>query len=228
MTQVFIEKLEKYGLGCCAKGMADYADRLLSVNEHMNLTRITDPEEMAVKHFIDSAHPDILSLIPEGASVVDVGTGGGFPGVPIKLARGDIDMTFMESVGKKLDFVRSACEELGIDGRFICVRAEEADELRESFDVSVSRAVASLPMLLELCSPLVRTGGRVIAYKGLNAQEEIDAAGGAAKRLGLALAEKRDIDIEGARHCVLVYKKLSPTPKGYPRRYAQIKKSPLR
>ena len=227
MTRDFFDELEKCDLGYCADKMAEYAGLVLKVNEHMNLTRITDPREMAIKHFEDSAHPDILAFIPQNARVIDVGTGGGFPGVPIKLAREDVGMTFMESVGKKLEFVKNACESMGIEGEFICARAEETADLREKFDVCVSRAVAALPVLLELCSPLVKVGGIVLAYKGANADEEIAAAKSAAAKLNLSLIKKQPVNTPGAEHCVLVYKKTAPTPKAYPRRFAQIKKHNL-
>ena len=227
MTDIFYNKLTEYGMGGAADAMAAYADKLLAVNEHMNLTRITDEAEVAVKHFADSAHPDICALIGDNASVIDIGTGGGFPGVPLKLMRQDIAISFMESAAKKLNFVKQTCEELGIEGSFYNERAEEAADKREKYDVAVSRAVASLPILLELCSPFVKVGGRVLAYKGQIAEQELLLAQNAIKKLNLELESSVAVTIEGASHVILVFKKTAKTPKQYPRRYAQIKKSPL-
>ncbi len=227
MREVFTQKLAEYGMEHAAEQMSVYADKLLKINEVMNLTRITDHEEVAVKHFIDSAHPEICRLLPENAKVIDIGTGGGFPGVPLKLMREDIHVTFLESAAKKLNFVETALKDMGIDAMFENKRAEECPELRESYDIAVSRAVAALPMLLELTSQFVKVGGYVLAYKGAIADEELAAAKGAIKKLNLTLEERVDINIEGNSHCILKFKKTAATPKQYPRRFAQIKKSPL-
>lgn len=227
MREVFTDKLAQYGMEGSADAMLAYAEKLLEINKVMNLTRITEPEEVAVKHFIDSAHPDICRLIPEGAKIIDIGTGGGFPGVPLKLMRGDVEVTFLESAAKKLNFVKSTLDEMGVSAQYLNKRAEECPELRETFDIAVSRAVAALPMLLELTSPFVKVGGCILAYKGMIADEELALAGGAVKKLNLALKERVDIDIEGNSHCILVFEKKGKTPKQYPRRFAQIKKGPL-
>lgn len=227
----FIEKLLSYGIDQNkAEAMSRYAELLLRQNASQNLTRITEPEQMAVKHFADSAHPDICALISEGAKIIDVGTGGGFPGVPLKIMRDDIDLTFLESSAKKLGFVKSACEDMGINARFLNGRAEELalSEYRESFDCAVSRAVASLPMLLELTSAFVKVGGRILAYKGAAAQDELAMSKNAARELKLHFVKKMDIPIEeGSSHCVLVFEKTAACPKKYPRRFSLIKKSPL-
>lgn len=227
MKTAFSDKLTEYGMSKAAVEMNTYADKLLEINKMMNLTRITEDEEVAVKHFIDSAHPDICALIPDGARVIDIGTGGGFPGVPLKLMREDIDITFLESAEKKINFVKKTLNEMKITASFENKRAEECPELRESFDVAVSRAVAALPMLLELTSPFVKVGGYVLAYKGATVDEELDLAKNAIKKLNLLLEKKVELNIEGNSHCILIFKKTAATLKQYPRRFAQIKKTPL-
>ncbi|MBO6061000.1 MAG: 16S rRNA (guanine(527)-N(7))-methyltransferase RsmG, partial [Clostridia bacterium] len=151
-----------------------YYDRLITRNYRVNLTRITDPAEVASKHFADS----ILAadLIPEGASVIDVGTGAGFPGIPLKLVRPDIDLLLVDSLGKRILFLRELCSELGLDVPAVHARAEDAArdrELRGRFDFAVSRAVAPMSILTELTIPFVKVGGASLMYKGPNAAEEI-------------------------------------------------------
>lgn len=210
------EKIEK---------MYAYYKLLIDANSKFNLTAITDESEAALGHFYDSFF--CAGLLPPGARVLDVGTGAGFPGIPLQIARPDIDMTLMDSAVKKTKFVQKAATALGIEAGVICARAEEAGKgaLRETFDVCVSRAVASLRRLGELCLPFVRPGGLFLAYKG-EAEEELREAEEALALLGGTFVEA--VWCGGrANHSVLVIKKTSITPEKYPRRYARILKNPL-
>lgn len=207
-----------------------FSGLLLEKNQVMNLTAITEPKDVAALHLLDS-----LSLVPllgPGAgSVVDVGTGAGFPGMPLALALPGCQVTLLDSLGKRVAFLEEAAETLGL-GNVTCIhaRAEEfAGEKRESFDWAVSRAVAALPVLCELCLPLVKVGGRFAAMKSVGTDEEIAAAGSAIAKLGGRLEQVTDYTIPTTQvvHRLVVVEKVSPTPKKYPRRFAQIKKQPL-
>ena len=207
------------------EAMFAYWQLLDSANREINLTAIKDEDEAAVKHFYDSIF--CADYIPKNAKVIDVGTGAGFPGIPLKIARPDIQLTLLDSVAKKTGFVRAAADKLGTPATVLCARAEEtaAGELRGTFDVSVSRAVASLRMLCELCLPFVRTGGIFLAYKA-DWEEELADARGALGQLGGAFREIIPGNA-GNNHVVLVIDKIKETPQGYPRRYARILKNPL-
>lgn len=203
---------------------------LVEKNKVMNLTGITEPKEVATLHLLDS-----LSLLPmadlKGKSIVDVGTGAGFPGVPLAVALPESRVTLLDSLNKRIDFLREAGEQLGLtNAEYIHGRAEEfAADHRESYDFAVSRAVASLPMLCELCLPLVKVGGQFLAMKSSHTEEEIASAKSAISKLGGKIVEVKDYTIPTTDvvHRVVCIQKISPTPKKYPRRFAQIKKSPL-
>ena len=207
-----------------------FSSLLLERNQVMNLTAITDPEQVAVLHFLDS-----LCLLPladwAGKTVVDVGTGAGFPGMPLAMAVPEASVTLLDSLGKRVKFLEECRDALGLRN-VTCVhaRAEEfAAGRRESFDIAVSRAVAALPVLCELCLPLVRAGGQFLAMKSSHTGEEIASAEKAIALLGGRIGAVRDYTIPGSDvvHRVVVIDKVSPTPKKYPRRFAQIKKQPL-
>ena len=205
-----------------------YADMIVETNKSFNLTRILSEEDMAIKHFIDSIAA--AEYIPEGAKVIDVGTGAGFPIVPLAIMRRDIRATAVESSEKKLGFVKSVSDALGLGIECICARAEELaqqENYREQFDHCVSRAVAALPMLLELGLPFVKLGGSMLAYKGALVGEEAAAAENAAKILGADPVILHNAEIDGTSHCIAEYKKVKHTHHKYPRRYAQIKSKPL-
>lgn len=222
---VFQEYLIAYGLSPQeVQKMWIYAAFLLSENEKYNLTRITEQKEMAQKHFIDSIIPE--DFIPEGASVMDVGTGPGFPGIPLKIVRPDIQLTVLDSSAKKIEFVRKAAENAAVAVEALIGRAEELQEKRESFDIVVSRAVAALPILLELCMPLVKVGGKLLAYKGAIAEEELRNSKNALSILGCT-AEIKNANLPEREHKIIVVTKHKKTASKFPRRYAQIKSSPL-
>ena len=204
---------------------------LLEKNKVMNLTAITQPDEVVIKHFWDSLTVLGAVDIPQGASVIDVGTGGGFPGIPLLIARPDIKLTMLDSTRKKLDFIDFALQELSLTAATVHARAEEAGqgELRESFDFAVSRAVASLNVLSEYCLPFVAPGGTFCAMKGLKGSEELAEAEGAVRLLGGEVSEKKLLRLEylGERTLISI-KKISHTPTKYPRPSAQISKKPLK
>ena len=211
-------------------------DILLEFNAHTNLTAIKDREGVAIKHFADSLAALIYNLIPENSKVIDIGCGAGFPGLPLAHARRDLSLTFLDSTAKKLKFTELACRELSIKADFLPVRAEEVSsdkKYRENFDVAVSRAVASLPVLLELSLPFVKPGGIFIAYKATGAMEELELSKKAIPALGGKYIETLEVELpentgrEILHHSLIVVKKVKNTPCQYPRRYAQILKKPL-
>ena len=207
-----------------------FAGMMLERNKVMNLTAITEPGDVATLHLLDS-----LALLQtaglETETVVDVGAGAGFPGVPLAIAKPSLHLTLLDSLGKRVDFLRETCETLGL-GNTECVhaRAEEfAARRRENFDAAVSRAVAALPVLCELCLPLVKTGGRMLAMKSSHTEEEINQSKAAIQLLGGELEWVKDYTVPTTDvvHRIVCVRKASPTPKKYPRRFAVIKKSPL-
>ena len=207
-----------------------YWELLAEKNKVMNLTAITDPAEAARLHFLDSAA--LLALTDlRGKSVVDVGTGAGFPGLPLKLLEPSIRLTLLDAQRKRVDFLREVCDDLGLeDVECVHSRAEEfARERREGFDIAVSRAVAALPVLAELCLPLVKPGGQFLAMKSLDTNEELNAAGRAASLLGGRLEKPLDYVISGTEipRRLVILTKMGETPKKYPRTFAKIKKYPL-
>ena len=217
-------------------GFDTLCNSLLEFNSHTNLTAIKDEEGVAIKHFADSLSSLGYDLIPNGAKVIDIGCGAGFPGLPIAHARRDLGLTFLDSTAKKLKFTEKACGELSIDAEFLPVRAEEVSsdrKYRENFDIAVSRAVASLPVLLELSLPFVKVGGTFIAYKATGALEELEMSKKAIPALGGKYVKTIEVELpqssdgEVLHHSLIVVKKVKNTPAQYPRRYAQMVKKPL-
>ena len=202
-------------------------------NTRINLTSITDPTEMVYKHFADSLTVLAAANLPTGSSFIDVGTGGGFPGLPLLIARQDLHGVLLDSTMKKLMFVDRVINGLEMQqrGRTLHMRAEEAGvkiQLRNRFDFSVSRAVANLRELSEYCLPLTKVGGTFIALKGTKAKEEISEAKAAIKLLGGEIVEVKQYFLGdmGMRNVIIV-KKVSPTPPKYPRASAKIAKEPI-
>lgn len=207
-----------------------YGELLLEKNKVMNLTAITEPEDVAALHFLDSAA--LLTLADfKGKSVVDVGTGAGFPGMPIKILEPTVQMTLLDSLGKRINFLQEVCDDLGLT-EVACVhaRAEEfAAAHRQSFDFAVSRAVANLAVLCELCLPLVKVGGYFLSMKSVDSGEELEQARKAIRTLGGTVERTMDYRIPGTdvKHRVILIKKTAKTPEKYPRPFAKIKKNPL-
>ena len=209
-----------------------FAGMLVEKNKLFNLTAITDPDGIAVKHFADSLSVMAVCDLPSAGKILDLGTGAGFPGVPLLAANPDLDIAFMDSTAKKLGFISSSLEDLDLSASFINMRAEDAGrdrdkEYRESFDLVVSRAVAPLNVLCEYALPLVKVGGTFIAMKGANAETELSEAQSAVKKLGASLAKTVDVPLTDGKRTLLVFEKVSPVSEIYPRAGGKIKKSPL-
>ena len=206
----------------CAFGRA-----MVKQNEVMNLTGITEDEAVAKMHLLDSL--TVLSAADlSGKKLIDVGCGAGFPGVPLAIACPDAKITLLDSLGKRMKWLEEVLPTLGISAECVTARAEEAVvSRRESYDFATSRAVARLNILLELTAPYVKVGGAVLSMKGAAAQEELAECGNAIKKLGLKLEAVKEYPIDGTAHAVIILRKVAPTPPKYPRRFAQIKKSPL-
>ncbi|MEA5059519.1 MAG: 16S rRNA (guanine(527)-N(7))-methyltransferase RsmG [Candidatus Pelethousia sp.] len=207
---------------------AAYGDLLLAWNSRMNLTAITDPVQVAQKHFADSLLP--AAFLPQGARVIDVGTGAGFPGVPLRILRPDIKLTLLDSLQKRIGFLQALCEALALsDVRFLHARAEDGarrQDLRNRFDIALSRAVAPCPVLLELTVPFLRLGGQSLMYKGPQAADELAQA---KRALSLLHCEARLADYTapwGERRVIVATKK-GETPKEYPRKAGTPAKSLL-
>ena len=225
---------------CAALGIAltgpmldtldQYAEILVEYNQKVNLTAITDPEGIEDKHFADSL---LLANLPETAGkLVDVGTGAGFPGVVAKIFKPELQLTLMEPTGKRVEFLKYVCAQLGLSGvEFAKERAEEAARKvwREQFDVATARGVAALPMLSEYCLPLVKVGGVFLAMKGPGAAEELAESGAALKKLGGKGSSVAEFHLPGGdvRNIIRI-KKISQTPPVYPRNGGKIAKSPLK
>lgn len=231
MRETLEQGLDALGLNkSCIPALERFAAVMLEQNRVMNLTAITEPKDVAALHLLDS-----LALFPVAGlgeeKVVDVGAGAGFPGIPLAIAGPSLRLTLLDSLGKRVDFLRRTCAALGLENtECIHARAEElAGERREAFDAAVSRAVAALPVLSELCLPLVKVGGRMLAMKSSHTEDEIGQAKAAIKTLGGEIEWVRDYTIPttDVTHRVICVRKVSPTPKKYPRRFALIKKSPL-
>jgi 16S rRNA (guanine527-N7)-methyltransferase len=211
-----------------------YADELRLWNERFNLTAITDPEGIQVKHFLDSL--SLLAVLPANPAgrLIDVGTGAGFPGLPLKIVCPALHVTLVEATGKKVTFCEAVAAKLGLrDVTVVKARAEEIGQdpaHRAQYDWAVARAVAELPVLAEYLLPLVRVGGQAIAQKGQSAPAEVQAAAAAVRALGGQWAQTQPLALPGlpeARYLV-VYDKVAPTPPAYPRRVGVPSKSPLK
>lgn len=214
------------------KQFIDYKDMLLEWNEKMNLTAITDEKEVILKHFVDCLVICSGAKL-SGKKIIDVGTGAGFPGVPVKIACPDIDITLLDSLNKRITFLNKLKNKLGLE-KVDCVhmRAEDggADKnLRESFDFCISRAVANLAVLSEYCLPFVKVGGSFISMKGPDVEEELNEAKKAIKVLGGEVVEVKKVVIPETdiTHSLIVIKKVKATPSKYPRKAGKAKKEPI-
>ena len=230
-TLRLIENAERYGIVLDSKAAEDidrYCEEVSITNEQFNLTAIKDPDEMEEKNALDCL--TIIPYVPDGCRLADVGTGPGFPGVILKIAKPDVDVTLIEATDKKLQFAVRTAEKLGYSVTGVHARGEEAGrgEYREQFDAVVSRAVASLPALLEYTLPLVKVGGKLIAMKGAGAKEEIDLAGNALNILGGKVTGIHELTLPTAgERVILEIEKREPCPAKYPRQSKNIRKSPL-
>lgn len=209
-----------------------YFELLAEWNEKMNLTAITDESGVALKHFADSLSLLNFVDIPQNSSLADVGTGAGFPGVVLKIARPDIKLTLIDSLNKRLVFLNEGCSQLGIDAELIHSRAEDGardEKLRENFDFAVSRAVARMNVLSEYCLPYVKVGGAFCAMKGAQANEEFKESLNAINTLGGKLEKKYFFELpeNGGERAIAVVSKVKNTPQKYPRQSGKIKAKAL-
>ena len=237
VSDILRRGLEGYGLAGrvnprAAQDLSIYCQMLLDKNREMNLTAITDPVDAANLHMLDCAA--LLNCADfEHKSLIDVGTGAGFPGMVLKMLVPSLDMTLLDSLNKRLDWLTEVRGELSIQGvRAVHGRAEEAGldpALREQFDFATARAVADLRILCELCLPFVKVGGQFLAMKSTGSDEEIEGARAAIQTLGGRVERSFDYTIPGTGiiHRVVVVEKTAPTPANYPRRWAKIQKAPL-
>jgi 16S rRNA (guanine527-N7)-methyltransferase len=210
---------------------AVYYDFLEQRRKDVNLTAITGEEKVASLHFLDSLAP-LKTYDFCNKKVIHVGSGAGFPGVPIKLAEPSVDLTLLDATGKRVEFLLELCALLSIDATCIHARAEELAHvagMRESYDVALSRGVAQLNILCELCLPFVRVGGVFLAMKSVDSRGEIAAAHAAIQELGAELGDITDYTIPGTDviHRAVLILKTSKTPEKYPRRFARIQRDPL-
>ena len=233
-TNLLISDAEKLGLSIendKIKQFEKLAELLVEQNKTMNLTAITDPDGIAVKHFADSISVLNAAKFDEKARVLDVGTGAGFPGIPLLIMRPDLDLTMLDSTAKKLKYVANTVEELGLTANVLHTRAEEAGqskEYRETFDIVCSRAVAALNVLCEYCLPFVKVGGVFVAMKAAKAQVDIVGAKAAIKLLGGQIVDEKSFTLsDGGERNLIIIKKISHVPPKYPRVSAQIAKKPL-
>ena len=204
-----------------------FARAMVRQNEVMNLTAITEDTQVAKLHLLDSLTVLCCTDL-KNKTLIDVGCGAGFPGVPLAIACPEAKVTLLDSLGKRVKWLEETLPQLGIEAECVTARAEEAvAQRRETYDFATSRAVARLNILLELTAPYVKVGGAVLAMKGAAAKEELNECAGAIKKLGLQLEEVREFPVDGASHAVIILRKIAPTPKQYPRRYAKIKQLPL-
>ncbi len=233
--QKIVSVCESFGLlldDVAINRLNTYGNMLVEWNEKMNLTAITEPEEVLYKHFLDCLLFFKNVDVPQCAKVIDVGTGAGFPGMVLKIARPDIELTLMDGLNKRLTFLNAVLNELGLHAQTVHMRAEDGGKnaaYREQYDIACARAVANLPVLCEYCIPFVKVGGQFVAMKGEKAKEELTLATNAYKILG---CEKPNIICETLREnearAFIISKKISQTPPKYPRMGGKIAKSALK
>ena len=232
------QALEELGLSCDKRtpaGIAKYHEMLADWNTRMNLTGDTDFETSLDRHYTDSLAPlKYAHLFPEGASLIDVGSGAGFPGLPLAIARPDLQVTLLDSLMKRITFLSAVVEALGLQNvQLVHSRAEDGgrdEKLREKYDIAVARAVAPLPVLCELLLPFVKVGGRMICYKGPSAAEELEAGQKAAHMLGAAQLDQLPVNLPSQpdwQHCLLTCEKKVKTVRQYPRKAGTPSRSPL-
>ncbi len=225
-----IAQFQQAGITVTAEQADKYVklcDFMVEYNRNVNLTAITECEDVVMKHFIDSVLPFTMVEIEQGASFIDVGTGAGFPSLPLLIYRPDLKGTLCDSLNKRCTYLEKACELLNIKANIVHARSEELGrKLRECFDFSTARAVAAMPVLMEYCLPFVKVGGRFIALKSVN--EDVSAGNNAAKLLGGGKLEITDYKLpNGDDRRLVITKKISQTSTKYPRNSANISKKPL-
>lgn len=236
MRKTLVQKAASLGIaisGEQAEKFSAFHEFLTLKNARMNLTRVPDDMQEAIdRNYLDSVSPIALGVFDGVKTLVDVGSGAGFPGIPLAILLPDVEITLLDALGKRVDFLNEAIKLLSLRARAVKLRAEEAGaraEMREAFDCAVSRAVAGVNVLAEYMLPLVRVGGRMLAYKGPAAQEELVLAENAVHLLGGRAVSVRPVLIPGRdwAHSVVEIEKIAPTPAKYPRRAGMPEKRPL-
>jgi len=232
-NDVLVNGMNKFNISLTNKQIEQfnlYCSLLIEWNKKMNLTAIKEPKEIAIKHFVDSC--SVLNYVKfnQGANVIDVGTGAGFPGIPLKILRDDIKVTLLDSLSKRLVFLNEAASRLEINVNIVHGRAEDCgrnEEYREKFDVAISRAVAPLNVLSEYCIPFVCKDGKFISMKGPNVQKEVDDSKRAIKILGGRCKNVVQFNVDDNSRSVVIVDKINTTPYMYPRHGSKITKKPL-
>ncbi len=235
--QILRDGLQRFGVKADDKILDElsiYREILVEWNQKMNLTGIEDEKEVFIKHFLDSVSAISKGYIKEDSSIIDVGTGAGFPGLPLKICFKDIELTLLDSLNKRINFLQEVSTSIGLENvEFIHGRAEDfgkSEEYREKYDIATARAVAGLPILMEFCVPFVKVGGYFVCLKGPNANLELEESKVAMDTLGIEFIEKIDIELPEAdlKHNILVFKKVKNTPEKYPRKSGKPAKSPIK
>jgi 16S rRNA (guanine527-N7)-methyltransferase len=235
--EILRQGIEDFGIEASDKMLADfqkYKEILVEWNQKMNLTGIEDEKEVFIKHFLDSVSAVTKGYIKNGMSLIDVGTGAGFPGMPLRICLPELKVTLLDSLNKRINFLQEVANQLDIDDiEFIHGRAEDfgkSEEYRECFDIATARAVAGLPALMEFCVPFVKVGGYFVCLKGPNANLELEESKKAMEALGLEYIEKIDIKLPeiDLDHNILVFKKVKNTPSKYPRKAGKVTKNPIK
>lgn len=232
--ELLIEEAKKIGVNLGEYG-ADrfdtYAERLVHWNKHVNLTAITEPDEIVIKHFIDCLYIMKYVEFKKGEKLVDVGTGAGFPGLPLLIANPDIDVNFVDSSNKRIGFLKDVLSNMGLFGQRTHERAEDLGknpEYREMYDYATARAVAPLNVLCEYCLPLVKVGGLFVSLKGSSGLQELESAKNAISVLGGELIKSAEYELpNGDGRSIFIIRKVSQTPTKYPRKAKKIDTKPL-
>lgn len=214
------------------ENLSRYEKMMLEYNEFMNLTAITEHEEVQEKHFLDSITLISSGKLFEGCSLIDIGAGAGFPSIPVKIVREDINLTMLDSLNKRINFLNDVIEKVGLkNAKALHFRAEEGGKdknLREKFDIATARAVADLAVLSEYALPFVKVGGYFVAMKGNDPEEEINNAKKAIKEMGGQIEEVKELCLpSGIKHCLVIIKKIEKTPSKYPRKAGKPSKEPI-
>lgn len=236
-TEMLRQGLKDFGIEPSDKMLNDfkvYREILVNWNQKMNLTGIEEEKEVYIKHFLDSVSAVVNGYIKDGMSIIDVGTGAGFPGLPLKICLENTNVTLLDSLNKRINFLKEVSNTLGLTNmEFIHGRAEDfgkSEQYREQYDIATARAVAGLPILMEFCVPFVKVGGYFVCLKGPNANLELEESKAAMDVLGLEFVEKIDVELPETDldHNILVFKKVRNTPEKYPRKAGKPAKSPIK
>lgn len=239
MTNADILKkgIEDIGLKCSDETIdkfSKYREILVEWNQKMNLTGIEEEKEVYIKHFLDSVAAVKKGYIKDGMSIIDVGTGAGFPGLPLRICLENSKVTLLDSLNKRINFLSEVCTNINIDDiELIHGRAEDFgkdEKYREQYDIATARAVAGLPILMEFCVPFIKVGGYFVCLKGPNADTELEESRKAMEVLGLEFVEKIDVELPEIelKHNIVVFKKVNSTPAKYPRKAGKPVKTPIK